>query len=47
MYLITDNYGTRQRTWTKSEALAWLACCAPQAQVKNLWGRVVATRVQS
>lgn len=47
MYLITDNYGTRQRTWSKAEAMQWLSCCAPQATVTNLWGRVVATRVQA
>jgi hypothetical protein len=44
MYLITDTYGTRQRAWTRSEALAWLAACSPEAQVHNIWGRLVATR---
>lgn len=44
MYLITDTYGTRQRAWTRSEALAWLAACSPDAQVHNIWGRLVATR---
>jgi hypothetical protein len=36
MYLITDTYGTRQRAWTRSEALAWLAACSPDAQVHNI-----------
>lgn len=44
MYLITDTYGTRQRAWTRTEALAWLAACSPDAQVHNIWGRLVATR---
>lgn len=44
MYLITDDYGTRQRAWTRREALEWLACCSPRAQVTNIWGRVVAAR---
>ena len=46
MYLITDTYGTRQRAWTRSEALSWLAACSPDAKVTNLWGRLVATRYQ-
>lgn len=46
MFLITDNYGTRKWTWGRAEALQWLACCAPDATVRNVWGRVVARRVQ-
>jgi hypothetical protein len=46
MYLITDTYGTRQRAWTRTEALSWLAACSPEAKVTNIWGRVVATRYQ-
>ena len=44
MYLITDSYGTSQRAWTRTTALAWLAACSPDAQVTNVWGRVVALR---
>lgn len=44
MYLITDTYGTRQRAWTRTAALEWLAACSPEAQVHNIWGRLVATR---
>ena len=43
MYLITDDYGTRQRCWTWKEALAWLAACSPKAQVTR-FGRLIATR---
>lgn len=46
MYLITDDYGTRQRAWTRASALSWLAACSPQAKVTNLWGRVVGVRNQ-
>lgn len=46
MYLITDSYGTRQRAWSRTEALEWLACCSPEAQVTDIFGRVVAVRVQ-
>ena len=44
MYIITDNYGTHQRAWTRTAALEWLAACAPEATVRNIWGRVVAAR---
>jgi len=44
MYLITDTYGTRQRAWTRTAALEWLAACSPEAQVTNIFGRLVATR---
>jgi hypothetical protein len=44
MYLITDSFGTRQRAWSRAEALAWLAKCSDQAQVADIFGRVVATR---
>lgn len=45
MYLITDFFGTRQRAWSRTEALAWLAKCSDEAQVTDLFGRVVATRI--
>lgn len=45
-YLITCNYGTRQRCQTRAEALKWLAACGPVAQVHDLFGRLVAQRVQ-
>lgn len=44
MYLITDNYGTRQRAWSRRQALSWLAACAPHAQVHDIFGRLVASR---
>lgn len=44
MYLITCTYGTRKRAWSRAEALAWLACCGPRATVRDLFGRIVATR---
>lgn len=44
MFLITDTYGTRQWAWGRTEALSWLAACGPDATVRNLWGRVVASR---
>lgn len=44
MYLITDTYGTRQRAWTRTTALEWLAACSPEATVTDIFGRVVATR---
>ena len=44
MYIITDSFGTRQRAWSRTEALAWLAKCSDQAQVADIFGRVVATR---
>lgn len=44
MYLVIDNYGTRQRAWSRAEALDWLRYCAPHAIVRDLFGRVVATR---
>lgn len=46
MCFIQDNHGTRQFAWTRKTALVWLACTADQAQITNLWGRVVATRTQ-
>lgn len=45
MYLITDNYGTRQRAWSRCQALAWLAACAPRAEIHDIFGRLVARRV--
>jgi hypothetical protein len=44
MYLITDSYGTRQRAWTRTVALEWLAACSPDARVHNIWGQLVAIR---
>lgn len=44
MYLITDTFGTRQRAWSRAEALDWLAHCSEQAWVHDLFGRLVATR---
>lgn len=44
MYLITCDYGTRKRAWTKREALEWLACCGPHGIVVNVWGTIVASR---
>jgi len=46
MYRIIDNYGTNQRAWSRANALAWLAAAGPNAMVINLWGRIVARRVQ-
>jgi hypothetical protein len=46
MYLVTDDYGTRVRCWTRATALDWLRYCSPHAQVHNIWGRLVATRTQ-
>ena len=46
MYLITDDYGTRRRAWTRTEAIDWLRYCSPRAEVHNLWGRLVARRHQ-
>jgi hypothetical protein len=45
MYLITDSFGTRQRAWSRAEALAWLAKCSDEAQVADIFGRVLATRI--
>jgi hypothetical protein len=45
MYLITDSFGTRQRAWSRTEALAWLAKCSDTAFVHDCFGRLVATRV--
>lgn len=47
MYLITDTFGTRQRAWSRAEALEWLACCSDTAWVHDIFGRLVATRVQA
>jgi hypothetical protein len=44
MYLITDSFGTRQRAWSRIEALAWLAKCSDEAQVAGIFGRIVAIR---
>ena len=44
MYVITDDYGTRQRAWSRAEALAWLAACSPRAQIHDAFGRFVASR---
>ena len=44
MYLITDSFGTRQRAWSRTEALAWLAKCSDTAFVHDCFGRLVATR---
>lgn len=46
MFLVTDDYGTRKWAVGRAEALEWLACCGPRATVRNLWGRVVASRTQ-
>ena len=46
MYLITDDYGTRVRCWTRADALDWLRYCSPRTEVRNIWGRLVATRTQ-
>lgn len=46
MYLITDDHGTRQRAWTRSEALDWLRYCSGRAVITNIYGRIVATRTQ-
>jgi hypothetical protein len=46
MYLVTDDYGTRVRCWTRATALDWLRYCSPHAQVHNIWGKLVATRTQ-
>lgn len=44
MYLITDSYGTRQRAWTRAGALKSLRHCGPDAEIRNLWGRLIAAR---
>lgn len=44
MYLITDSYGTRQRAWSRANALDWLRYCSPEAKITDIFGRVVATR---
>lgn len=45
MYLITDSYGTRKVAWSRSEAIAWLAACSPDAVIRNrITGRVLAAR---
>ena len=35
MYLILDEYGTRQIAWRWSTAMEWLAACAPRAAIYN------------
>lgn len=47
MYIITDTYGTRQRSWSRADALDWLTYCSETAWVHDIFGRLVATRVQS
>lgn len=46
MYLISDSYGTRKTCWTFREALAWLACTAPECgTIRNrITLRVIARR---
>lgn len=44
MYLITDTFGTRQRAWSRTEALAWLSKCSDTAWVHDCFGRLLATR---
>lgn len=46
IYIVTCDYGTRKRCWSRQQALQWLAACGPTAQVSDLFGRVVARRVQ-
>jgi hypothetical protein len=47
MYLITDDYGTRQTAWTWAQALDWLRACSPTARVySRITGRLIATRAQ-
>lgn len=45
MYLVTDDYGTRQRCWSWGEAVSWLQVCSPNAHVYR-FGRLVAGRSQ-
>jgi hypothetical protein len=47
LYCITDSYGTRQWAWGRRQALEWLAAASPDAQVRNLWGKLVAERKQA
>lgn len=44
MYLITDTFGTRQRAWSRAEALAWLAKCSDEAWIHDCFGRLLVTR---
>lgn len=44
MFLVTDSYGTHQWALGRAAALQWLAACSPDAEVRNIWGRVVASR---
>lgn len=46
MYIITDTYGTRQRSWSRADALDWLTYCSETAWVHDIFGRLVAMRVQ-
>lgn len=46
LFLITCDYGTRQWALGRRAALEWLACCGPVAEVRDVFGRVVARRVQ-
>lgn len=45
MYLVTDDYGTRQRCWSWSQAVSWLQAASPNAHVYR-FGRLVAGRTQ-
>ena len=45
MYLITDTFGTSQRAWSRTEAMAWLSKCSDTAWVHDCFGRLVATRI--
>lgn len=47
MYFINDQFGARRFALTKTGALRALSHCAGHAWVTNLWGRVVAHRIQS
>lgn len=47
MYLITDDYGTRRRAWTLVDALDWLRYCSPRAEIRTVFGRLIASRVQA
>jgi hypothetical protein len=45
MYLIQDDYGTRQTAWTMADAMDWLRFCSPHAWISNrLTGRVLRVR---
>lgn len=45
IYLITDDYGTRQYAWTLRGAVAWFPYCGSHVTVRNvLTGRLVCGR---